>query len=190
MNMSENFFTDNLDIQFRLEQLDLSDVLELKENGYTYAQEYPAAPRNYADAEDNYRLMLEVLGDICANVVAPRAAEADEEGAQFRDGEVYYSEATQAALDALNQAELMGAMLPWEYGGLNLPNTVLQMVVVVFGICIVSRCGRVLSMSSVSLFHHINDFPEVQFVQSELQIKVVGEEIVCHSDSPYLAFSR
>ena len=64
--MSENFFLDNLDIQFRLDHLDLSEVVELKENGYTYAREYPAAPRNYADAMDNYRLMLEVLGDICA----------------------------------------------------------------------------------------------------------------------------
>jgi alkylation response protein AidB-like acyl-CoA dehydrogenase len=127
--MSENFFTDNLDIQFRLEQLDLSDVLELKENGYAYAQEYAAAPRNYADAKDNYRLMLEVLGDICANVVAPRAAEADEEGAQFRDGEVYYTQATQEALDALNQAELMGAMLPWEYGGMNMPETIYQLMI-------------------------------------------------------------
>jgi len=30
--------------------------------------------------------MLEVLGEIAADVVAPRAAEADEEGAQFHDG--------------------------------------------------------------------------------------------------------
>jgi alkylation response protein AidB-like acyl-CoA dehydrogenase len=127
--MSENFFTDNLDIQFRLDQIDLSEVVELKENGYTYAQEYPAAPRNYADAKDNYRLMLEVLGDICANIVAPRAAEADEEGAQFRDGEVFYTQATQAALDALNQAELMGAMLPWEYGGMNMPETIYQLMI-------------------------------------------------------------
>jgi alkylation response protein AidB-like acyl-CoA dehydrogenase len=73
--------------------------------------------------------MLEVLGDICANVVAPRAAEADEEGAQFRDGEVYYSAATQAALDALNQAELMGAMLPWDYGGMNMPETIYQLMI-------------------------------------------------------------
>lgn len=127
--MSDNFFTDNLDIQFRLDQLDLRDVLELKENNYAYAQKYPEAPRNYADAKDNYRLMLEVLGDICANVVAPRAAEADEEGAQFRDGEVYYSAPTQEALAALNQAELMGAMLPWEYGGMNMPETIYQLMI-------------------------------------------------------------
>jgi alkylation response protein AidB-like acyl-CoA dehydrogenase len=70
-----------------------------------------------------------VLGEICATVVAPRAAEADEEGVQFQDGEVRYASATQDALQALKQAELMGVMLPWEYGGMNLPESIYQMMV-------------------------------------------------------------
>ena len=127
--MSDNFFKDNLDLQFRLDQLDLSDILEIKECGYTYAEEYPTAPRNYADAMDNYRLLLELLGDISANIVAPRAAEADELGARFHDGEVEYAEATQEGIEALKQAELMGAMLPLEFGGLNLPESIYQMMV-------------------------------------------------------------
>jgi alkylation response protein AidB-like acyl-CoA dehydrogenase len=127
--MSENFFQDNLDLQFRLEQLDLHDILEIKERGYTYAQEYPVAPRSYADALDNYRLILEVLGEICANVVAPTAADADEEGAQFHEGQVEYAAVTQKAIQALTQAELMGAMLPWEFNGLNLPESIYQMMV-------------------------------------------------------------
>ena len=127
--MAENFFLDNLDLQFRLERLDLREVVEIKEKGYTTVDQYPAAPRNYNDAKDNYRLLLEVLGDICATVVAPYAAEADEEGAQFHDGEVAYSAATQKAIEALKQAELMGAMLPWQYGGLNMPETIYQMMV-------------------------------------------------------------
>jgi len=127
--MTENFFLDNHDLQFRLEQLDLRGILEIKEHGYAYAQEYPTAPRNYADAMDSFRLLLEVLGDICANIIAPRAAEADEEGAQFHDGQVEYAAATQEAIQALNQADLMGAMLPWKYGGLNLPETIYQMMI-------------------------------------------------------------
>jgi len=112
-----------------LDKLDLREVLELKEKGYSYSKEYPAAPRNYEDAKVNYRLLLEVLGEICGEVVAPRAAEADEEGAHFANGEVTYAAATQAAIDALRQAELNGAMLPWKYGGLNLPETIYQMMV-------------------------------------------------------------
>jgi alkylation response protein AidB-like acyl-CoA dehydrogenase len=127
--MSENFFLDNADLQFRLEWLDLQDVMEIKEKGYQYQQEYPAAPRHYADAKDNYRLLLEVLGEICAKVIAPRAAEADQEGAHFEDGQVSYTAATQQGLLALKQADLMGAMLPWEYGGLNLPESIFQMMV-------------------------------------------------------------
>jgi alkylation response protein AidB-like acyl-CoA dehydrogenase len=127
--MAENFFLDNLDLQFQLDKLDLQEVIELKELGYSYQGQYPSAPRHYADAKDNYRLLLEVLGEICATEIAPRAAEADEEGAQYHDGEVSYAAATQAAIDALKQAELMGAMLPWNYGGLNLPETIYQMMV-------------------------------------------------------------
>ena len=127
--MVDNFFLDNQDLQFHLDKVDLREVVELKEKAYSYAQEYRTAPRHYEDARDNYRLLLEVLGDVSANVIAPRAAEADKEGAQFRDGEVFYAAATQEAVEALKQAELMGIMLPWEYGGMNLPETIYQMMV-------------------------------------------------------------
>ncbi len=127
--MAENFFLDNLDLQFYLQHTDLRQVVALKEKGYSYHAKYQAAPRNYQDALDSYRLLLQVLGEICATVVAPRAAEADDEGAQFHDGKVTYAAATQEALKAFKQADLMGAMLPWEYGGMNLPETVYQMMV-------------------------------------------------------------
>jgi len=127
--MSENFFLDNQDIQYRLENLDLREILAIKERGYSYAEEFPVAPRSYTDAVDNYRLVLEVLGDICAKVIAPTAAEADEMGAEFHEGQVEYAKVTQDALQSLKQAELMGAMLPWEYNGLNLPESVFQMMV-------------------------------------------------------------
>jgi hypothetical protein len=40
--MSENFFSDNPDLQFRLAQIDLREALEFKETGYAQAAEYPA----------------------------------------------------------------------------------------------------------------------------------------------------
>jgi 3-(methylthio)propanoyl-CoA dehydrogenase len=127
--MADNFFLDNPDLQFRLQQLDLEETLQLKEEGYAEAAHNPAAPRNYADAKDNYRLLLEVLGEICATRVAPRAAEADEEGAHFANGEVTYAAPTADAIEALRQAQLFGAMLPRKYGGLNLPESIYQMMV-------------------------------------------------------------
>jgi alkylation response protein AidB-like acyl-CoA dehydrogenase len=127
--MAGNFFTDNSDLQYHLDRLDLAEVVDILEDGYHYQREYPGAPRTYDDAKDNYRLLLTVLGDICANQIALRAAEADEEGVRLEDGRVIYSQAIQDGLEQLRQAELMGAMLPWEYGGLNLPETVLQMMI-------------------------------------------------------------
>jgi len=127
--MAENFFTDNLDLQFRLDHLDLDEVVGILEDGYRYHDQYQIAPRNYADARDNYRLLLNVLGEICATHLAPRAAEADEEGVHLHDGRVTYAAATQEALDLLRQAELMGTILPWEYGGLNLPGTIYRMMI-------------------------------------------------------------
>jgi alkylation response protein AidB-like acyl-CoA dehydrogenase len=127
--MTENFFLDNPDLQFRLDQLDLREVLDLKEKGYSETAQYPTAPRNYADAMDSYRTVLEVLGEICATRVAPRAAEADEEGARFADGKVEYAKATRDAIQALRQAGLFGCMLSRKYGGLNLPESIYQMMV-------------------------------------------------------------
>jgi alkylation response protein AidB-like acyl-CoA dehydrogenase len=127
--MSENFFTDNPDLQFRLAQIDLREALELKETGYAQAAQYPGAPRNYADAKDNYAIILGVMGEICGERIAPRAAEADEEGAHFLDGEVTYAAPTLDAIEAFRQAGLFGAMLPREFGGLNLPESIYSMLV-------------------------------------------------------------
>ena len=127
--MTDNYFCDNLDLQYHLDRLELEDVVGILENGYRYHAQYPGAPRNYADARDSYRIILTVLGDICANQIAPRASEADEEGVHLEDGRVAYASATQDGLDLLRQAELLGTMLPWEYGGLNLPETVFQMMI-------------------------------------------------------------
>ena len=127
--MIENFFLDNPDLRFHLDNIDLQEVAALKEKDYSYHSDYPAAPRNYRDAKDNYHLLLEVLGDVAATVIAPRAAEADEEGAHFDKGVVSYAAATQEAIEALKQADLMGVVLPWEYGGMNLPESIYQMMV-------------------------------------------------------------
>jgi 3-(methylthio)propanoyl-CoA dehydrogenase len=81
--MADNFYLDNPDLKFRVERAELAPVVELKERGYAYAgKDAPAAsrrlaPRNFADAQDNWRLVLETLGEICATVIAPSAPEAD-----------------------------------------------------------------------------------------------------------------
>ncbi|HTX72034.1 MAG TPA: acyl-CoA dehydrogenase family protein, partial [Rectinemataceae bacterium] len=127
--MAENFYSDNPDLQFRVKHCGLEEIVDIKEHGYSYAAKERKAPRDYADAQDNWRLVLEILGEICATVIAPRAPEADEEGAHYANGQVTYAKATQAAIEAFRKSEILGAMLPWEYNGLNLPETVYQAMI-------------------------------------------------------------
>ncbi len=124
-----NYFTDNADLLFQFDRLKLQEVVEIAEHGYTEAARYSFAPTDYQDALDNYRKVLEIVGDITANTVAPQAAEVDEEGSHFADGKVTYAKGIQDALDRLTQAELMGFTLPRRYGGLNCPTTIYTMAI-------------------------------------------------------------
>ena len=96
-------------------------MVALREDAFSESKEYPWAPASHEDALDGYTRVLELVGDICANVIAPRAEDVDREGATWKDGEVTYAQGTQDALKALEQADLMGFTLPRCYGGLNLP---------------------------------------------------------------------
>ncbi|NLW49766.1 MAG: acyl-CoA dehydrogenase [Candidatus Brocadiaceae bacterium] len=116
-----NFFTDNEDILDFLDNADLRTMVMLQERGYAEAKEYDYAPADYEDAMDNYRRVLEVIGKVAAEFIAPRAAEVDREGAHFDDGKVTYARGTREALDQLRKAELMGFTLPRRFGGLNMP---------------------------------------------------------------------
>jgi alkylation response protein AidB-like acyl-CoA dehydrogenase len=124
-----NFFTDNKDLLFQFENLNIQDVVDITEQGYAEANAYDYAPTDYQDAIDNYRKVLEIVGDISANVIAPTAAAVDSEGSHLDQGKVRYAAGTQEALEQLTKAELMGFTLPRKYGGLNFPTTVYTMAI-------------------------------------------------------------
>lgn len=124
-----NFFSDNPDLVFQFERLALQEVVEIAEHGYQEAKQYNYAPADYQDAIDNYRKVLEIVGDIAGNFIAPRAPGVDEEGSHFEDGKVRYAKGTQESLEQLTKAELMGFTLPRRYGGLNFPTTLYIMAI-------------------------------------------------------------
>ena len=124
-----NFITDNSDLIFQLNNLNIQEVVALTEDHYREVETYDYAPSSYDDALENYRQVLEIVGDIAGNTIEPRAAEVDEEGNVFEDGSVTYAKGIQEALDRLAQAELMGFTLPRRYGGLNFPITVYTMAI-------------------------------------------------------------
>ena len=124
-----NFFLDNSDLVYQYDRLDLREIVDLIEDNYSQAEKYNYAPVNYEDAKENYKRIMEITGDIAANFISPRAPAVDEEGAALKDGKVSYAKGTREALEMLSNAELMGVILPREYGGLNFPTTIYMMAV-------------------------------------------------------------
>ena len=122
----ENFLLDNEDILFHLDNMDIDRVIELKENYFEEAKEFPYAPVDLADAKDSYRKVLNVIGEICGETLAPLAPEIDEEGVKLVNGEVEYAKGTALVQDMFAQADLMGFCLPRKYNGLNFPSTMLS----------------------------------------------------------------
>lgn len=124
-----NFFTDNKDIQYYLNDIRLSRIIKLREKEYTEIKDYPFAPENFEDALDNCHRVLSLVGEIAAETLAPSACDVDREGCKLENNEVSYAQGTQEALKQLAQADLLGFTLPRKYGGLNFPLTVYIMAV-------------------------------------------------------------
>ncbi len=120
-----NFFTDNNDVKFLLGHLDLALVADLAERGFRFRGGFDFAPKDADDAIDNYRRVLDLVGDLAANRLAPTAADTDCAGSVLNpDGSVTYAPGISEAIRLFGQAGLMGFTLPYRYGGLNLPATV------------------------------------------------------------------
>ena len=124
-----NFFLENEDILFHFENLNIEEIVQIMENDYKESETYNYAPTNYADALDNYKKILEIVGDIAGNFIAPRAAEVDEKGNIVVDGKIKYAKGMQENLKQLSDAELMAIEFPRQYGGLNFPKTIYMFMV-------------------------------------------------------------
>ncbi|MGN1264276.1 MAG: acyl-CoA dehydrogenase family protein, partial [Muribaculaceae bacterium] len=94
-------------------------IVALKERNFVDCEKYDYAPIDFEDAMDSYQKVLEIAGELAAEVIAPNAESVDAEGPHVIDGHVKYAEGTQKNLDAINQAGLMGISLPRRYNGLN-----------------------------------------------------------------------
>ncbi|MBD5322333.1 MAG: acyl-CoA dehydrogenase [Bacteroides sp.] len=118
-----NFYTDNPDLKHHLTHPLMEKIVAMKERDYTDAEKYDYAPLDYADAQDSYDKVLEIVGEICGDIIAPNAESVDHDGPSVADGRVTYAPATQVNLEACRKAGLMGMAMPRRYGGLNFPIT-------------------------------------------------------------------
>ena len=119
-----NFYTDNPEIKFYLSHPLLKHIVELKERNFADADKYDYAPDNLEDAFDSYDRVLELAGDVMANVVAPNAEDVDAEGPHLENNRMIYASKTYENLDATIKAGLNGVTMPRRYGGLNFPMAV------------------------------------------------------------------
>ena len=123
-----NFFTDNDDITFLFDYMDLHRLAGIMEDDFKSAGEFDYAPENADDAVDNYRRVIEALGEVAGDIIAPSAEETDRVGNKLNDdGSVTYAPGIAEALRRLGQADMMGFTLPYKYGGINCPQLLYTM---------------------------------------------------------------
>ena len=116
-----NFFLDNKDLQLHMNHPLMRKIVELKERGFAEKDKYDYAPQNYEDAMDSYRRVMEIVGEVCGDVIAPNAESVDHEGPKVVGDRVVYAEGTSKDLEAITKAGLGGLTLPRKYAGLNFP---------------------------------------------------------------------
>ncbi len=116
-----NFYLDNTDLKFHLSHPLMEKIITLKERNFIDKQKYDYAPLDIEDAADSYNKVLEIVGDICGNIIEPNAESVDAEGPKVIDGHVVYAKGTQENYDVLARAGMIGMSLPRKYSGLNFP---------------------------------------------------------------------
>ncbi|MBQ0021878.1 MAG: acyl-CoA dehydrogenase family protein [Prevotellaceae bacterium] len=119
-----NSYTDVPEIKFHMEHPLMKRIVELKERNYADYGQYDYAPKDFEDAMDNYDKLLDITGDINANIIGPNSEDVDAEGPHCENGRVRYASKTYENLDATIKAGLCGMTMPRRYEGLNLPNVV------------------------------------------------------------------
>jgi len=125
-----NFYTDNDDIKFLFKHLDLGELAGLCEEDFKFASQFDYAPADAGEAIRNYEMVLDSIGQLSGEFIAPRAESVDREGNTLNpDGSVSYANGIAESLDKLAKAEVMGFTLPYRFGGLNFPNLVYSMAI-------------------------------------------------------------
>jgi 3-(methylthio)propanoyl-CoA dehydrogenase len=180
-----NFYRDNQDIQFLFKHIDLQPSAKLCEDNFRFAKECDSAPADADEAIRNYDMVLDSLGQLSADFIAPRAEGVDREGNTLNeDGSVTRAKGISEDIEKLGLAEVMGFTLPHRFGGLNFPNLVYSMAIE-----IVSRADAALMniFGLQGIAETINAFADEQIKQQYLPDfasgKVTGAMVLTEPDA-------
>jgi alkylation response protein AidB-like acyl-CoA dehydrogenase len=180
-----NFYRDNNDIQFLFRHIGVGKLAEVCEEGFRFAGEFDYAPANAEEAIRNYDMVLESLGQLSGDFIAPRAEEVDRQGNKLNeDGTVTRAKGIAESIEKLGQAEVMGFTLPHRFGGLNFPNLIYTMAIEM-----VSRADAALMniFGLQGIAETINAFASEQIKQNYLRKfsegKVTGAMVLTEPDA-------
>ena len=123
-----NYYIDNPVLKHYLSHPLLRRIVEMRERGFAEAEKYDYAPVDFEEAVAGYEQVLTLVGELCAEIVAPNAAEVDHTGPVLENGRVKYAPATDENMEMFRKAGLMGISIPRCYGGLNFPTSVFIML--------------------------------------------------------------
>lgn len=118
------WYNNSSEIGLRINNSLMRHIVELKENGFSDANEFDYAPKDIEDALDNYNKILELAGEICENVISKNAEGVDKQGVKCEKGRVSYADGTKLNIELMHQAGFSGIGLPRRFGGMNVPVTV------------------------------------------------------------------
>jgi len=164
MKTSRNFYLDNEDLRFQVEQVPWGQLLPLVDTEH-------ASGANVQEHVQHQHELLVALGEYVAEQVAPFAHELDEQHPTLKDGEVEDAPRMKAIIEGLSQ---MGAMsIPFEsrLGGLNMPiiiSSVLSEMLARADVSVMTYAGFFSGMGLALGLHSVE---EGSFETSEGQLK-------------------
>jgi len=125
-----NFYRDNDDIQFLLKHMDLGKLAQIREENFRFSSHFDYTPADAEEAIRNYDMVLDSLGQLAGDFIAPRAEDVDRQGNTLNEnGSVTRPKGIQESLEKLARAEVMGFTLPHRFGGLNFPNVIYSIAI-------------------------------------------------------------
>ncbi|TFG48425.1 MAG: acyl-CoA dehydrogenase, partial [Candidatus Brocadiia bacterium] len=125
-----NFYTDNEDIQFLFKHINLKETASIIEEDFRFAKDFTSAPEDGDEAVKNYDMVLNSIGQLSGEFIAPRSEGVDRQGNTLNeDGTVTYADGISQDLEQLAKADVMGFTLPHRFGGLNFPNIIYSMAI-------------------------------------------------------------
>jgi 3-(methylthio)propanoyl-CoA dehydrogenase len=72
----------------------MEKIIRLKENNFADKDKFDYAFQDFEDALDSYDKVLEIVGEICGETIAPNAESVDHDGPQLINNEVVYAKGT------------------------------------------------------------------------------------------------